>query len=116
MLAVFTHLLKTKPQASFQFRINYTLSDAIEVALKYTETWGFHIEVERTYTATTGEEKRHQEKLCQQKLAAFSEYLGVHYITDKEMKDFAKQCKQGGKRGLYTSSEFEERYGGAFDL
>lgn len=84
--------------------------------MKYTETWGFHLEAERTYAATTDEEKHHQEKLCQEKLAALAEDLGIHYITDGEIKAFAEQCKRGEKRGSYTSSEFEKRYGGLFGV
>lgn len=113
-LALFTTLLKIDPQVSEQFRINYFLEDNIEVALKYTQTWGFHLEVEKTYTAkdTTEEELKKAEAM--KSLDSLAKELDIHYITDSEMEQFKQDSEAGKSRGAYTPSEFSDKYGALF--
>lgn len=111
----FKDLLKTEPQTSYQFRINYKLDDDIEVALKYTQTWGFHLEAERVYDADgTGVE--HEAQKSKNRLAKLSEALKISYISDQEMYVFKKECAEGKARGKYTDVEFREKYGRLFGL
>lgn len=112
---LFTRLLKIKPQASFQFRINYVIDD-LEVALKYTQMWGFHIEVECVYTASSTIEQQQRQQECYTKLKGFADNLGFRYITDEEMAIFTEECKQEKNRGEYTPEVFTERYGELFGL
>ncbi len=111
----FEALLGVVPQASYQFRINYSLGDNVEVALKYTEMWGFHIELERTYTANTST-KAAEEKYSIQVLSDLADKLGVAFITDEEMIEFKKQCAENKLRGTYSTDAFKDKYGSIFSL
>jgi|GEM_PF-784045 len=110
-IKLFTKLLGLPPQESFQFRINYSLDDDIEIALKYTEMWGFHLEAERVYVASSEAEKALKQAESKDKLDHLASTLGFSYITDQEMVVFTEQCKQEKKRGEYLNDEFRERYG-----
>lgn len=114
-IAMFSSLLKVSPQESYQFRINYTFESHIEVALKYTQMWGFHLEVERAYVAderTLRQEKERSAKL----LDDFANNLELSYITNEEMSEFKKQCERGQNRGNYSTEQFREKYGELFSL
>ena len=115
-IKLFTKLLGLPPQESFQFRINYSLNDDIEIALKYTEMWGFHLEAERVYVASSESEKTLKQAESKDKLDHLASALGFRYITDQEMAVFTEQCKQEKKRGEYSNDEFRERYGGLFGI
>ena len=93
-IKLFTKLLGLPPQESFQFRINYSLDDDIEIALKYTEMWGFHLEAERVYVASSESEKTLKQAESKDKLDHLASALGFRYITDQEMAVFTEQCKQ----------------------
>ena len=110
-IKLFTKLLGLPPQESFQFRINYSLDDDIEIALNYTEMWGFHLEAERVYVASSEAEKALKQAESKDKLDHLASTLGFSYITDQEMVVFTEQCKQEKKRGEYLNDEFRERYG-----
>ena len=115
-VALFTRLLGVLPQNSFQYRINYMLNDSIEIALKYTEMWGFHLEAEKTYTAKTTEKKLLKSVAAKESLAKLAEHLNIRYITDEEMSDFTIQCKKNIRRGDYSSTAFKNKYGSLFGL
>ena len=115
-LSIFTKLLNLEPQHSFQFRLNYLLPNSIEVALKYTEMWGFHLEIEKIYTASSSEEKKFKQLACEKALAKLSSTLRIHYITDSEMTHFAEQCKRNINRGTYSPEAFRDKYGFLFGL
>lgn len=114
-IKLFTSLLKKSPQESYQFRINYSLGNGINVALKYTETWGFHLEAERVYEADKDSIDSERAYSAQQ-LDKLAELLGIIYITDDEMLEFKKRCEAGRARGEYKSIEFRKRYGHLFGL
>ncbi len=114
-LRLFTSLLKLEPQVSVQFRINYDLGNNVEVALKYTQMWGFHLEIEKLYSAATDEDKTGKQHQAQQELEALAQKLGISFITDEEMETFKEECKQGLNRGHYSPEEFRAKYGSLFE-
>lgn len=114
-IAMFSSLLEVSPQESYQFRINYKFDNQIEVALKYTQMWGFHLEVERVY-ATDATNLEQEKALSAELLDDFANNLGISYITNKEMSEFKKQCERGQNRGNYSTKEFQGKYGKLFSL
>ncbi|SRR6266568_4437818 len=112
-IKLFTSLLKLEPQVSEQFRMNYDMGNNIEVALKYTQMWGFHLELEKVYTATDAT-KPGQAAQAKQELDTVAEQLGIHFITDEAMERFKAEGQQGMHRGQYSAEEFRAKYGGLF--
>ncbi len=115
-IRLFSSLLSITPQESYQFRINYILNDNVEIALKYTAMWGFHMEVERTYTANSELSIREEKDKSKDALNSFAHKLGFMYINDKQMEEFKVQCERGENRGTYSTSEFKQKYGELFGL
>lgn len=115
-IKLFTRLFDLSPQESFQFRINYRLGDDVEIALKYTEMWGFHLEVERVYVASSDAEKSFRHAESKSKLEQLALTLGFSYITDAEMTIFTEQCRREKKRGEYSNDEFRKQHGVLFGL
>ena len=115
-LKLFTALLGLEPQLSEQFRINYTLPDSIEVALKYTQTWGFHLEAEKVYTVRNEDEHAAEKQRAKDAIAKFADELDISYITDEEMKQFKIDSENGIVRGEYTPEDFSKKYTETFKL
>lgn len=109
---LFTTLLKVEPMLSEQFRINYTLSNDIEVALKYTQTWGFHLEVEKTYEHS--EDVENHKMQAKQALDALAKELGISYIDDATMDVSKKAWAAGEQFGEYSPEAFQQKYGSLF--
>ncbi|MDX2776501.1 hypothetical protein PV379_03995 [Streptomyces caniscabiei] len=113
-IKLFSTLLKTEPQVSEQFRINYTLPSDIEIALKYTQTWGFHLEAEKTYEHT--ESLENVEQQAKEDLDALAKKLGISYIDDATM-DVSKRAWAAGEQfGAYSPDSFREKYGEYFHV
>jgi hypothetical protein len=112
-IKLFSSLLKLAPQVSEQFRINYDMGNNIEVALKYTQMWGFHLELEKLYTATDGT-KHEQAAQAKHELETVAEQLVIHFITDEAMERFKAEGQQGMHRGQYSAEEFRAKYGSLF--
>lgn len=109
IIELFGHLLGVQPQVSEQFRMNYILPDGIEIALKYTETWGFHMEIEKTYSS---EDEREDAK---KKISEAMSSLGIKPLSEEEITAFRKQFDAGGKqRGIYSPDQFREKFGKFF--
>ena len=62
-------------------RHNYLYKD-VEVALKYSKTWGYHLELEVVVGSL--KDKVRAEK----KIRSVADELGVKLMTDKELRDF----------------------------
>jgi predicted adenylyl cyclase CyaB len=78
-------------------RHNY-LYKGVEAALKYSKTWGYHLELEVLVGALT-EKKRAEEKI--RRVAA---ELGVQLMSEKELRDFTgwvERMYMNPKRGSY---------------
>lgn len=105
-------LLKTEPQFSEQFSINYFLPGSIEVALKYTHTWGFHLEIEKTYDST--QDAEHAQQLAKDELAELATNLAVSFITDEAMARYKAAWVAGEQFGAYSPDEFRAKFGNLF--
>ncbi len=112
-LDLFENLLEVEPQESFQFRIDYQLEDSVNIALKYTDMWGFHIEVEYVYQASAID-KQKMSLIGKKKLDKVAEYLGITYISGDKMAKFKEQCAKNIKRGQYSPEVFKFKYGKLF--
>jgi len=109
LVEFFKHLLATNPQFSEQFRINYKLSGNIEVALKYTETWGFHLEIEKVYF------KNNKIEAAKEEINKLASSLKINLLTEEEIIDFRRGIDSGGEhRGAYSSEDFKVRFGREF--
>ncbi len=105
-------LLKIDPMVSEQFRLNYDLGNGIEVALKYTKTWGFHLEVEKVYSldSKNNDAVELAKTQAQKELNDIAHKLGISYMTTEDIDIFVAKCKTGYERGSYTSAEFTKKY------
>ncbi|MCX6738555.1 MAG: hypothetical protein NT098_00695 [Candidatus Parcubacteria bacterium] len=105
IVSMFSLLFGIKPQTSEQFRINYVLPNGVEIALKYTQTWGFHLELEKTYS------NEEDKSLAKKEVEETADELKIHRITDAEMKEFRDNFDAGGvPEGEYTSEQFREKF------
>lgn len=114
-IGLFSALLEIEPQYSEQFRINYFLNDGIGIALKYTLSWGFHIEIEKVYEAVNGEELSNNKKFAGQDIKEIVKILGITPVTLKDMNAFSKDCAIGKNRGEFSPAAFSKRYGKMFE-
>ena len=113
-IGLFTSLAHIQPQQSEQFRINYFLDGDIEIALKYTASWGFHIEIEKVYTATGEQDKAEQQQIAQNDVEAIVKLLDIKLITLADMDIFSKDCLSGINKGEFSPDEFRKKYGQLF--
>ena len=111
-IRLFSTLLKIEPQFSEQFRINYDLKNGIEVALKYTQTWGFHLEIEKTYEHTTNLDDEKQK--AKQELDEIAAQLKISFIDDDTMHISKEAWAAGEQFGKYPPEAFQEKYGELF--
>lgn len=110
-VSMFNLLFGIKPQTSEQFRINYVLPNGVEIALKYTQTWGFHLEIEKTYS------NEEDKPLAEKEVEETAEQLNIRLITNAEMKTFRDNFDAGGvPTGEYTSDQFREKFRKLFIL
>lgn len=113
-LNFFTAMFNLEPEKSEQFRINYILPNSIEVALKYTQTWGFHLEVEKLYSVNDDFDIEAEKIQAKNEVDTVGKLLGIKYITDEEIKQFASDSKVGKVKGMYSLDEFRQKYGKLF--
>lgn len=107
LLQVLTQL---DPQVSRQIRHNYQL-DEIELALKYTETWGFHLELEKIYEATDEELKAAATEADSQ-IVSVAGRLGIQLATNADLLEFTQAWERNKQpRGTYTAEEVFKLYG-----
>lgn len=113
-IRLFSALLKIEPQFSEQFRINYDLGNNVEVALKYTQTWGFHLEIEKTYEHTA--EIYNEKHKAKQELDTIAADLGISFIDDEVMDQSKKAWAAGEQFGKYSPETFQDKYGHIFSI
>ncbi len=103
-------LTGVNPQESYQVRHNYRVG-LIEVALKYTEAWGFHAEFERLYSGGTEEEIEVSAQEADKDIHRLAGRIGIKLATNDEIQLFRNQFDRTGKgRGQYSLSEFMSLY------
>lgn len=76
---------------SFQKRHNY-LYRGVELALKWSEIWGYHLELEIVV------QKPSEKKNAEKKIFAVAKDLGVGIMTDFELKKFTRKAEKDYKK------------------
>jgi adenylate cyclase class IV len=80
--------LPAKCKEEAQQRINYAYKGC-EIALKYGETWGYHLEIEKMIV-----DVREQE-VAEQEIRAIASELGVALMTEDELRRFVANVERG---------------------
>lgn len=83
---IFSTILACDSMRSFQKRHNYLYKE-VELALKWSEIWGYHLELE--VMVGNSEEKPEAER----KIYAVAEELGITLMTDAELKEFTEKAE-----------------------
>lgn len=68
-------------QQSFQKRHNYLYKN-VELALKYSDTWGYHLELEKLVT------EQYDVLVAEQAIRTVATEFDVHILTDEELTEF----------------------------
>ena len=89
-------------QNSYQKRHNYLL-DGVEIALKWTESWEYHMELEIIVDDVAKRED------AENKIRKVAEKLGVQIMSEEELKDFTKKIDENYKKGLYNKNTSSEK-------
>lgn len=89
-------------QNSYQKRHNYLLG-GVEIALKWTESWGYHMELEIVVDDVAKREE------AENKIRKVAEKLGVQIMSEEELKDFTKKIDENYKKGLYNKNTSSEK-------
>jgi len=89
-------------QNSYQKRHNY-LFDGVEIALKWTESWGYHMELEIVV-----DDKAKRED-AESKIRKVAERLSVQIMSEEELKDFTQKIDDNYKKGLYNKNNSSEK-------
>ena len=76
---------------SFQQRHNFLYKD-VELALKWSEAWGYHLELEVVVNDISGK------KGAEEKIVAVAKELGVHIMTDQELLEFTQAAEAEYKK------------------
>jgi predicted adenylyl cyclase CyaB len=79
--SIFQNLGYSKSMRSFQKRHNYNYR-GVEIALKYSDSWGYHAELEQVVDDMT------KKKEAEDNILAAANDLGLKLMTDKELKKF----------------------------
>jgi len=75
----------------------------VEIALKWTEPWGYHMELE---IIVDDKSKREE---AENKIRKVAEKLGVQIMSENELKDFTKKIDENYKKGLYNKNNSSEK-------
>jgi adenylate cyclase class IV len=92
-------LIPEKVMRSFQFRTNYMYKN-VEIALKYTQTWGFHIELEIMVESVD------QKDQAEQEIRTVADELKLHLLDDAELSKLTKELESGIVYGKYSDEAF----------
>lgn len=84
---------------SYQFRRNYHY-DGVDIALKYTDSWGFHVEFEILL------EDLAQKEVATAKIFEIAKELNCHLMNTSELKAFDQKILAGEKFGKYSKETF----------
>jgi len=93
-IKMFSNLPFDEIQESYQNRHNY-MYKGVELALKYTQTWGYHLELE--IVVDSADKKDAAEK----QIHEVAVELGVHIMSDEELKEFAQKIDENYRQGKY---------------
>lgn len=76
-----------KYMRSFQKRLNYFYKGA-EIALKYSEIWGYHAELEIMV------KNKSEKSAAERKIRKIAKELGLKLMSDNELKKFTKKKEE----------------------
>lgn len=88
---LFKELEFDQVQRAYQERRNFMYKD-IELALKYSESWGYHLELEIMIA------NKDEQEEAEVKLKALAEELGVKIMTEKEQAEFVSRVDSSYKK------------------
>ncbi len=88
-----------KIMRAYQFRTNY-LFKGVELALKYTESFGFHMELEIMV------DDLHKKDAAEQQIQTVAQELGIKLLTDEDLKKVTIELEGGMNYGTYTNENF----------
>ena len=89
-------------QNSYQKRHNYLL-EGVEIALKWTESWGYHMELEIVI-----DDKSKKEEV-EDNIRKVAEKLDVQIMSEDELKGFTQKIDENYKKGLYNKNNSSEK-------
>ena len=92
-------LMPEKIMQVYQFRTNYMYL-GVEIALKYTESWGFHLEFEVMIDDLS--KKSEAEAL----ISKVANILDVGLLSEDQLKQVVIDQDQGKKYGNYSDADF----------
>ncbi len=85
-------------QNIYQKRHNYKYK-GVDLALKHTESWGYHMELEVVI------EDRSKKEVAEEKIRKVAKELGIKIMSEQELTDFAKKIDERYKQGLYNKTK-----------
>lgn len=85
-------------QNSYQKRHNYKYK-GVELALKYTESWGYHMELEIVVDDIS------RKKEAEEKIKSVADKLGIRVMTEEEITEFARRIDEQYEKGFYKKSK-----------
>ncbi|RJR24749.1 CYTH domain-containing protein [Candidatus Microgenomates bacterium] len=91
---LFSNLPFDERQNSYQKRHNY-LYKGVELALKFTETWGYHLEFEVLISDST------RQKEAEKKICKVADELGTHILSEQELDEITKRIDEEYRQGRY---------------
>ena len=83
---IFKKVLTCDLMHSFQKRHNY-LYKGVELALKWSEVWGYHLELEVVIN------EKSKKSQAEEKIMAVAKELGVKIMTDQKLKKFTEKAE-----------------------
>jgi len=86
-------------QTVHQFRDNYQYKK-INIAIKYTRSWGFHIELEKMISMDS--EKFEAEK----EIRRLADELGCKIMEPSDLKIYTEKIDNGHNYGIYSDNEY----------
>lgn len=105
-----TELTGYSPELSEQIRHNYLLNE-VEIAVKYTETWGFHAELEYIYEGGSDDVIEQSKKDAESRINTVAGMLGITLATDSELITFTEKFEADRiPRGEYSSESVRKLY------
>lgn len=84
---------------AYQFRTNYRYKE-VEIALKYTESWGFHLELE-IMISDLGKQVEAVTLIEQ-----VADELGIKLLSEEELAKIVIDMEGGAKYGKYSNENF----------
>jgi len=90
-IKIFTFLGCDNIMRSFQQRHNY-LYKGVELALKYSDHWGHHLELEIVIN------EPEKKQIAEKQIIQVAKELKVHLMTDRELKKFTQKAESKYKK------------------